>query len=357
MRLIKIAAIFAALVIECLAASLAMAADQCSPFGDPPALVNQGIFARAVSRHNPICFGGTVLGPWKDADGNDRYACLYQTANASKENPLPLIVFLHGSVATADSVRVTGLVSQIDQADLGGKKTGFILIAIEGRYTTHYYPGPDSNALGWDNWYRQLSPSGDVTIAGTTYKENADAATIDHFIADEVASDEVDKKRIYMMGWSNGAAMAMLYALDRPSIAAAAVYSAPAPFGSMNDPCPQTPVAAAPTSNAQLQVFNPHVPIMHVRNNCDIGGICPNGNAFAAQIRAIGSSLDDVILDPDGKRVNTCDDSCGTDPMAKGHASASGSARGFAHHVRWPSESNPAMLEFLRTHPLATAAK
>jgi len=357
MRLRKLTAPLFALGTVCLAASLALAADQCSPFGDSPALVNQGLFAGAVSRHNPICFGGKVVGPWKDADGSDRYACLYQPAQASKDNPLPLVVFLHGSVATADSVQVTGLVSQIDKADLSGKKTGFILIAVEGRYTTHYYPGPDSNALGWDNWYRQLTPSGDVTIAGTTYKENADAATIDHFIADEVATVEVDKTRIYMMGWSNGAAMAMLYALNRPSIAAAAVYSAPDPFGAMNDPCPQTPVAAAPTSNAQLQMFNPHVPIIHVRNNCDIGGICPNGNAFAAQVRAIGTNLDDVILDPDGNRVSACDDSCGTDPMAKGHASASGSARGFAHHVRWPSASNATMLEFLAKHPLAAEAK
>ena len=75
-----------------------------------------------------------------------------------------------------------------------------------------------------------------------------------------------------------------------------------------NDPCPQTPVPRAPTSNAQVQIFNPHIPLMHVRNSCDIGGICPNGNTFAPQMRSIGVSLDDVILDPEGKPVTACDD-------------------------------------------------
>ena len=266
----------------------AFAAEQCRPFGDPPAQVSHAFLASSFAAHNPVCFSGRVLGPWKDSDGTDRYACIYEPEQHSRDNPLPLLVFLHGSVATADSVKATGLVGEIDKADLGGKKPGFILLAPEGRYASHYYPGVDSNAMGWDNWYRQLSPSGDVTVAGTTYKENVDAAAVDHFIQDEIATGEVDPARIYLTGWSNGAAMALLYALNRQSIAAAAVYSAPDPFGAFNDPCPQTPVPRAPTSNAQVQIFNPRIALMHVRNSCDIGGICPNGNTFALQMRSIG---------------------------------------------------------------------
>jgi predicted esterase len=335
----------------------AVAADACSPFGDPPAQVNHGVIASSFAAHNPICFGGRVLGPWKDSDGSDRYACIYEPEGHSRDNPMPLVVFIHGSIATADSVKLTGLVGEIGKADLGGKKPGFILLAPEGRYTTHYYPGLDSNAMGWDNWYRQLNPAGDVTVGGTTYKENVDAATIDHFIQDETATGEVDPSRVYLTGWSNGAAMALLYALNRQSIAAAAVYSAPDPFGAFNDPCPQTPVPRAPTSNAQLQIFNPHIPLMHVRNSCDIGGICPNGNTFASQMRSLGVSLDDVILDPSGKPVTACDQSCGTSPMATGEVGTSGTLRGVLHHVQWPSPSNPRMFEFMRQHPLAGQAK
>lgn len=350
--------VFLALVPMLLGfATSTLAADRCTPFGDPPALVNHGFVAGSIAAYNPVCFGGRVLGPWKDSDGDDRYACIYEPAQHSRDNPLPLLVFVHGSLATADSVKFTGLSGAIDSADLGGKKRGYILLAPEGRYTTHYYPGADSNAMGWDNWYRQLSASGDMNAAGFTYKENVDAAAIDHFIQDEIATGEVDTTRLYLTGWSNGAAMAMLYALDRQSIAAAAVYSAPDPFGAFNDPCPQTPVSRTPASNAEVQVFNPRIPIMHVRNSCDIGGICPNGNTFAAQMRAISVSLDDVILNTDGKPLGVCDNTCGTNPMADGQMGARATWCGIAHHLRWPSSFNPQMFEFLKNHPLPPPGK
>lgn len=324
----------------------------CGPFGDAPAEVNHGLYASFVAAHNPICFGGVVLGPLTDADGNQRNACLYEPASASKDNPLPLVIFLHGSIATADSIRLTGLFGLIDKADLGGKKPGFILLAPEGRYTAHFYPGIDSSGLGWDNWYRQLNPAGDVTVAGVAYHENQDAAAIDHFVQENIASGKVDRNRIYVMGWSNGAAMAMLYALNRPWIAAAAVYSAPDPFGAFDDQCPQTPVASAPHTVAELQVLSPRVPLMHVRNDCDIGGICPNGSRFATRLRALGDSVDDIILDPSGQQVTACDSTCGTDEMANGKPSPLASMRGAMHHLHWPAARNDKMLSFLKEHPL-----
>lgn len=346
---------FLALLAIAMSINPARAA-QCVPFGDAPAEVNHGGYASFVSSHNPICFGGTVLGPWSDSDGTQRNACLYTPAGAGKTNPLPLIIFLHGSIATADSIRLTGLFGLVDKADLGGQKPGFILLAPEGRYTSHFYPGLDSNGLGWDNWYRQLNPAGDVTVAGLVYHENQDAAAIDHFVDENVAAGKVDRNRIYVMGWSNGAAMAMLYALNRPWIAAAAVYSAPDPFAAFTDACPQTPVATAPNGDGQVQVFNPHVPLMHVRNDCDIGGICPNGNRFAKQMSTLGDSIDDIILDPSDKQVTSCDDTCGTDENGNGSVTSFGSLRGAAHHLRWPADWNTSMLAFLKEHPLRSAS-
>src|SRR5439155_1470071 len=82
----------------------------------------------------------------------------------------------------------------------------------------------DDRGTGWDNWYRQLDKSGGaVTVDGVSYPQNVDAATIDHFIDEEVATGKVDTRRIYVTGWSNGAAMGFLYALSRRRIAAAAV--------------------------------------------------------------------------------------------------------------------------------------
>ena len=335
--------------------TVAVAESQCGPFGDAPAEVKSGFFATLVSSHNPICISGKVMGPWQDAGGSARYACVYEPGFARPQKQLPLVVFLHGSIATADSILVTGLTGRVEQTDLGDGP-GFILIAPEGRDTLHQYPGFDGSGLGWDNWYRQLSPAGPVTVAGVSYDQNFDAAAIDHFIADEVETGKVDRKRIYVMGWSNGAAMAILYALNRPQIAAAAVYSAPDPFGAFSDPCPQTPVANPASGGSELQLYNPHVPILHVRNSCDIGGICPNGDLMAQQIGAFGGELQDVILDSSGDQVAHCEESCGNDPQGAGPIGLWDELAGAGHHVVWPKPWNDTMLNFLKHSPLGAGS-
>lgn len=348
----------ALLIAACSTVSRALAGESsCGPFGDPPAEVQQGWFATFVSDHNPICFGATVLGPWRDSSGAERYACLYEPKSAAKESPLPLVVFLHGSLVGADSILVTGLASQAESRDLGGATPGFILLAPEGRYTNHYYPAVDAKGLGWDNWYRQLNPSGDVTISGVGYEENADAAAIDHFVQEEISTGKADRNRIYLMGWSNGAAMALLYALNRPQVAAAAVYSAPNPFSAFVDACPQRPVDRPPNGNAEVQVFNPRLTALHVRNACDVGGICPNGDALAKELGGFKGDFEDVILDSSGDQVSRCEDSCGTDPMAGGSVSIWNGLRGLKNHTFWPKRWTSPMLDFLKLHPLGANSR
>jgi hypothetical protein len=73
--------------------------------------------------------------------------------------PLPLIVYVHPSVFTADTLAVaTNVLDFQDTADLTGDpaRPGFIVVAPEGRATNHFYPQPDDQGTGWDNWYRQL---------------------------------------------------------------------------------------------------------------------------------------------------------------------------------------------------------
>lgn len=323
----------------------------CGPFGDAP--------VKVLGAVKPECGAGQLLGPWRDSEGTAHYACLFEPDSASPKNKLPLLVFLHPSLFDAATVGRTGLLKMAATYPLSGdpKRPGFLVLALQGRRTSHFYPFPDNRGSGWDNWYRQLSPDGSVKVGGKAYPENVDAAAIDHFVMQVAQAGKVDTRRIYLTGWSNGASMAMLYALDRPDIAAAAVYSGPDPFGAFNDPCSQTPVAGTPANDKQIRIFNPRVPIMHVHNSCDIGGTCPNAERLAKELRAAGVSIEDVIIDGSGRRVDACWSWCGTSPDAYMNLLSCpiGWTLGLYHHSRWPTEWNRAMLDFLRGHPLHPA--
>jgi len=326
-------------------------AGTCGPFGNPPATMLGAV--------KPSCGSGELLGPWKDGDGTDRYACLHEPASAKPGVRLALLVYLHPSLFGTWTITHTNLLELQGASSLGGGPTGpgFILLAPQGRNTTHYYQWPDNRGMGWDNWYRQLSPAGDIKIGKTVYPENVDAAMIDHFIAEVADTGKVDTRRIYVTGWSNGAAMGLLYALNRPNVAAVAVYSGPDPFGALNDPCGQKPISGMPANNTEVRIYNSRVPVMNVHNSCDIAGICPNAEKLAAELRSAGVNIEDLIVDSSGKRVDACTDYCGTDPnggLALLH-NPLGWFLGLHHHERWPSEWTPAMLEFFRAHPLQPA--
>src|SRR5262249_40375789 len=159
---------------------------------------------------------------------------------------------------------------------------------------------------GWDNWYRNLDPSDAA--------ENVDAWAIDSFVAQQVASGRVDTDRIYVTGWSNGAAMGYLYGLSRPNIPAIAVYSAPDPWPAFNAPCPQVPVASGSSTVNRYRVSNLGAPTMHVHNDCDIVGLCPNGERLTRLLLSLGIGVQDAIIDSATLPTNGCVDACGTDP-------------------------------------------
>jgi hypothetical protein len=339
---LAVLSLLAAIAMLAISRSSDAATGGCSPFGNSPQTL--------ISNPVPFCLGGTRLGPWNDSDGTPRYACLYKPASASASNRLPLLVWLHPSLVTADSIISTNILSFQNDFSLAAGTTGFVVLTPEGRDTTHFYPAPDNQGPGWDNWYRQFSP-GTVNVSGQSFPETVDAATIDHFIAAVQATGTVLTDKTFVSGWSNGSAMSYIYALNRPNVRSIAVYSAPDPFRAFNDPCPQTPVEDHPASNAEIAVPNPEIQSYQVHNSCDIAGLCPNSELIISQVAAIGANPDDdVIINSLKLEVGFCDPLCGTDPDGSS-SNIPGVTLGSLNHIEWPYTWTKPMLEFLAAHP------
>ncbi|HSW14626.1 MAG TPA: PHB depolymerase family esterase [Solimonas sp.] len=276
--------------------------------------------------------GGEVL-QWQDNAGEPRKACLYVPDNAAPETPLPLLTFLQGSVIPADSQTLLSFLQFINSsADLSGDpaRPGTILLVPYGRDTQHYYPYPDDTGLGWDNWHRNFDRADP--------QMNLDAAAIDHFIAEVQARGIVDPKRVYMSGWSNGAAMAILYGLNTPGIAATAVYSAHEAFSDIQDPCEQQPFG------------NNLRPIMTVHNDCDVIGICQTGGeGFRERLAARMPGLEyrGVIIDALQQEVQACQALCASQTIPATVANT-----GLLRHLTWPYLWTDRLFEFLRERPL-----
>ena len=297
-------------------------------YGDPPRPMTHTVNGLLATQNLCAPLGGELLTDFTDSSGTPRQACLVTPAGASKDKPLPLLVWVHPSLFPMDTVHVTNIPEAMTTADLSGDpaRPGFILLLPAGRDTEHYYPSVDASGLGWDNWYRNLDRSrADL---------NVDVAALDHFIAEARGRGNVDEKRVFMSGWSNGSAMTVLYALNTPGIAAAAVYSAPDPFGAFDDPCPQAPFASQPT------------PIYHVHNDCDIFGICPGGAKLFETLRTgLSPASQDQIIDTAMQAATMCNALC--DPNQP-----LGETLGSANHLRWPLLWTDTMFQYLRDHPL-----
>lgn len=273
---------------------------------------------------------------YTDSNGTPRSACLVSPPGTAPNSPRPLLVWLHPSLFPMDSVLITDIPARLYSADLTGDamRPGYSLLLVAGRDTEHFYPFPDDTGLGWDNWYRNLDRASPAL--------NVDVAAIDHFIAEVKARDIVDEKRVYLSGWSNGSAMAQLYGLNTPGIAAAAVYSAPNPFDDSTDPCPQSAFG------------NNKLAMLHVGNHCDIIGICNSSEALLGELetRGLAAPVESIRVNALLQEVQ----GCATQPACLAPADPSNPLEladiGAVNHLRWPFGYTDRMLAFLKAHPL-----
>ena len=310
-------------------------AQGCTAYGDPPRplapLSPDGLINDALSLLIEVCSnqGGQTL-DWSDSDGTPRHACLITPKGASSAKPLPMLVWLHPTLFGQDSILATGLLDQVDSANLSGDTSnpGFILLLPLGRNIQQFLPAPLNTGVGWDHWYRNTDRSSPYL--------NVDFATIDHFISVVKQSGIVDSSRVYVSGWSEGADMGAFYGLNTPGVAATGVYSTTSPFNASGDPCPSATFASNNTR-----------PFYLMARACDVGGACLAEQQFLTDLSSgvmAPSLVSGVILDSSTKAVSQCNAQCGP-------GSLDANLFGQLEHVTWPRQWNDNLLEFMRNNP------
>lgn len=262
----------------------------------------------------PVCAGGVVL-RYTDPDdpsGLVRYAC---AASPAETASAPLVVFLHPSrVASVDGVfggdgrvpAATRLLAQSSTTSLAPGTTGFVLLMPQGRCLRS---PPDSSGDGtrFDVWFQDPARNLDVRAVRAFVEQLASRVTQDERGKPEALPASFagfDPKRVYLMGWSNGAFLAHLLALRFPSqFAAVATFAAGDPFA--RGPC----VTSLPEVSRK-------VPILVTQAECDPAMFCAETQAWIATLRQAGwsSSAAQLVITDASKLhvVGSCDQGSAT---------------------------------------------
>ncbi len=208
--------------------------------------------------------------------GASRHACLLRPANSSSSSQRPLVVWFHpggaGSADTLDSETQLLVKSAAFDLTNDASRPGFTLLSIQGRNLRFPTLAP-RDGHHHDFYYRELSsPSA-----------NPDVAAADAFIDAVVLEGIVDASRIYVMGWSNGAFFAQLYAIARHTtttpegnrVASASVFAAASPFDDVRwDVFDNEPLDVNDTSCKLADIPASLVPIQILYRTADAAVAC-----------------------------------------------------------------------------------
>ncbi len=298
---------------------------------------------------------------WVDPGGVTRSACLFSPSGASASSQRPLVVFLHGggSGSADDVYDHTSLRAKAPSYDLSGdpQRPGFFLLSVHGRHL-HYPTEAPRDGNHHDFYFRDLaSPS-----------SNPDIANVDRLIDDLVRTGRVDPRRIYFMGWSNGAFFSQMYVIARrqtPTMggnrpAAAVAYTGADPFNNIN---------ATESPSCQLDPYpRTSAPVFLVSRACDIVA-CDVAQAQGLRSQGVvvepghivsewQTTLQTRMSNPNVMRRIVA--STGQSSSSCAPVSSCPGSLALLNHVRWPDgvadgsgiDHEPEMLDFLRDHPL-----
>ncbi len=294
---------------------------------------------------------------WPDpVDGITRYACEARPTGTSPAAGWPLLIYIHGSGGSADTVyNLTLLRQKAEEYPLANdeKTPGFILVATQGR-NLHWPTDNAEDGSKHDTFHRDVAA-------------NRDVALVDALIDGVVAGGGVDENRIYISGWSNGARFAGFYGITRhvePTpmghrIAAISTYSGGDPYENIrHGHTPSCKLQTYPTSDVPFKLFSRTCDMIA----CDAAQanklasdptnpmvIGPGNIAqqwFVDLEERVGAQSQWQLINGLGGPAVQCNDACG--PIAA-----------FFNHATWPDafekpgeDHEVGILEFLRAHPL-----
>ena len=144
--------------------------------------------------------------------GIEREYVMHVPPSYRNSTPTPVVIFLHGGLGGDDRAEALGLNANSD-------KYGFILLAPAGTSAFSSNELRTWNAGAWDN----------SSCCGYAYKKNVDdVGFISQMIDETEARVNVDAKRVYATGFSNGGGLTYRLACELSNRIAAAAASSPA---------------------------------------------------------------------------------------------------------------------------------
>lgn len=288
--------------------------------------------------------------------GYARWGCEVDPPTSGKH---PLVVFFTGSqsgvIAASIAMSFDAKAKTVD-ISRGNDNAGFVYVSIQPR-NLHDFASSNGDGEHEEFIFRDLgSPSC-----------NPDIRAADDLIDMLVAQGKIDRSRIYVSGWSNGATFAGLYAIARHEratpggnrVAAASVYAGHDPFGGVSPWI----TATDPTPCQATTYPQSSVPFYEVHSACDTIVPCDSGQAGPKNAL---TSAEDWL---DNKLPNAIGDHRVTDQIIDvlnapvSHCQAMPpctEAIGLLDHLQWPNgfaqgnagDWEPEMLDFLANHPL-----
>jgi hypothetical protein len=276
---------------------------------------------------------------WVDADSVDRFWC----------ETRPLVIWIAGSGGGAGNVYdKTSLRTKQLTFDMSGDpvRPGFILVSIQPR-NLHWPTADSQDGSRSETFYRDLnSPS-----------TNSDISFVDHIIDTLVAEGVVDRKRIYVMGWSNGARFSGLYSILRHEqttpggnlVAAVANYSGGDPYASFDYSMPECELSKLPSSTIPYFMISRRCDLIACDTQTDLK-LLP-GNVVEPWIKSLRSEI--------GAEVTWLKiDNLGNPSSSCASADYCTETQALFGHLQWPDgvddkggiDHEPNMLQFLADH-------